>query len=81
MICFGIGLDWNEYGGGCVIFLVLGIILVVGCSRVVFLFSFLSFFVAACFVFCIKIVVFDLVDVVGELLVIALVLLGVSDLE
>ena len=30
----------NEYGGGCVNFVVLGIILVVGCCCVAFLFSF-----------------------------------------
>ena len=60
---------------------VLGIILGVGCCLVAFFFNFLSFFVAACFIFCIKILVFDLVGVVGELLVIVLLLLGVSELE
>ena len=46
---------------------VLGIILVVGHCRVSFLFS---FFVAACFIFCIEIVVLNWVGIVGELLVI-----------
>ena len=47
-------------------FVVLRVILVIVCSCVAFLLSFLSFFVTSCFMFCIKIVVFDLVGVVGE---------------
>ena len=55
---------------------VLEIILVVGCCRVAF--SFLSFFVAVCFIFifCIEIEVLDLVG-----LVMVLLLLGGSKLK
>ena len=77
----GIVLDRNEYGSGCVIFVVLGIIYLLLVVIVMPFYLVFKFLVATCFIFCIKIVVLDVVDVVGELSVIVLSLLGGSELD